>query len=108
MNRYADTLLHDGAESIPQHPSRESCPVVLQPADRRGHCGPRSTIEAYAAGRIELKKPSEDTPKGKLRYAPSFVFEGPDTYRDRPYTSVSIGKFIGWIEPSGGPNPDYA
>jgi hypothetical protein len=65
----------------------------------------RRTVEAYANGAVHLEAPDDRTPKSDLRFAPSFVL-GPDTdvtraARGRPYTAVTLGRFLGFIKPSG-------
>lgn len=60
----------------------------------------RAVVKAYAAGLIELPKPSKDTRRNFLRYAPSFVPEQDalDEHRERPY-SVIAAKAYGFPTP---------
>ncbi len=60
---------------------------------------PSSSVDAYAAGKIELEKPGPDASKNQLRHAPSFMMgDVPASTPERPYTAVSVAKFIGWME----------
>lgn len=63
----------------------------------------RAVVEAAANGTIELKPPKTKR-KSSLRYAPSFLpgqkpAEGPEI----PYTTRSIGNFLGWLQENGEP-----
>jgi len=56
----------------------------------------RSTVEAWADGRVQLELPGPRTPESNLRWAPSFVAGG-DLFRarGRPYTAKSVASFLG-------------
>jgi hypothetical protein len=61
-----------------------------------------AVVQAYAEGRIELRKPHEKANRGYLRYAPGFILG--DAKRDdfsHAYTAETIGRFLGWIHPGG-------
>jgi len=64
----------------------------------------RATIEAYAAGRIHLRKPT-DKNSGQVRYAPNFL-PGPALGEDasspkKPYNEQTLAEFLGWLDPAG-------
>ncbi len=63
----------------------------------------RSTVEAYAEGKIDLEAPKDLNPNQR-RFAPSFV-QGrrPSPERAYPYTSGTISRFLGWVTDSGRP-----
>lgn len=62
----------------------------------------RAVVLAYAAGKVELPRPSSDTASIYLRCAPSFIAgskyerNGPAARPVRFYTGVTIAKFLGW------------
>lgn len=74
----------------------------------------RATIEAYAAGRVKLRKPSNRNTK-QTWYAPSFrvgflgeVITSPNgeirtASKNLPYNAVTLGEFLGWQDASGRP-----
>jgi len=62
----------------------------------------RAVVEAYAEGRIDLPRPGAKTTTG-IRYAPSFIADGPDPGPDQPYAASVVADFLGWTEPSGAP-----
>jgi hypothetical protein len=64
----------------------------------------RAVVEGFADGRLDLDRPSERANKSALRYAPSFIpgdasrASGTD---EKVYTAQTIGRFLGWVKPSG-------
>lgn len=63
----------------------------------------RAVVQAYGEGLITLPKVSRDTSKNLIRYAPSFLMDGPSTVTDRAYTAKTLAEYIGWTLPSGEP-----
>lgn len=62
----------------------------------------RAVIEAYGEGRIDLPSPGAKASKHQIRYAPSFVPGDVSPARaTHPYTARTLGKFLGWLQPSG-------
>lgn len=63
----------------------------------------RSTVEAYADGRIQLEDPRKPgVNKSSLRWAPSFVQGEPGRSGGQaPYTARTVASFLGWMKPSG-------
>jgi len=61
----------------------------------------RSTVEAYADGKIDLQEPKTNN-KNQWRFAPSFI-QGKrvDEGRPHPYTAKAIGECLGWLQPRG-------
>lgn len=55
-------------------------------------------VRGYAAGRIELEKPSKCTPHAQVRDAPSFVQGTPvqGTSPTHPYTASTVAKHVRW------------
>jgi hypothetical protein len=76
----------------------------------------RATIEAYADGRVQLRKPKDINTK-QTWYAPSFrvgflgeVITTPESNggkrvatKDKPYNSTTLGEFLGWQDASRRP-----
>jgi hypothetical protein len=62
----------------------------------------QAVVEAFAAGQIELEKPERNSPRGELRYAPSFVpGELLSTRTEVPYTALTVARFLGWVTDKG-------
>jgi hypothetical protein len=65
--------------------------AVMQPIAR--------LVQLYGEGRVELNKPDvggKHVKKSFVRYAPRYQ---PDTApNDKPYTTESIGQYLGWVE----------
>ena len=62
----------------------------------------RATVEAYAAGKIQLETPGKKTPH--MRYAPSFIDGDVLPHAgEHPYTASTIAKFLGWTKSNGDP-----
>jgi hypothetical protein len=70
----------------------------------------RAVVKAYAEGKIDLPEPKTATGLnvGSVRYAPGFVRKElrPDppamkVITEKPYTMLSIGRYLGWVVPSG-------
>jgi hypothetical protein len=58
----------------------------------------KAAIKAYAEGLIELEPVSKDTKKSAIRQAPSFIPGGYTSVVDRPYTTDSVARFLGYIK----------
>jgi hypothetical protein len=56
----------------------------------------QAVIEAYSAGKIQLETPDRKTNKSVIHYASG-------ARQTHPYTTVTIGNFLGWLAPRGGP-----
>jgi len=65
----------------------------------------RSTVEAYADGRIELKDPrGPGVNLNQLRWSPSFLKgEPPVGTQEAPYSVKTIAEFLGWTTKTGNP-----
>lgn len=62
----------------------------------------RAVVEAYSMGVIALPKPGKDTPKTKLRNAPSFCQGRPSHDPcERPYTAETIHTYLGFKDDAG-------
>lgn len=56
----------------------------------------RAVVLAYADGSIQLGAIKKDTPKDRIRHAPSFVPGRSLAANERPYTAESVAEFLGW------------
>jgi ParB-like nuclease family protein len=53
-----------------------------------------AVLDAYREGKIELDSPAGKTASREIRY----IFHDP---KSKPYSPTSVGKFLGWLRPSG-------
>lgn len=56
-----------------------------------------ATVQAYADGVIEFETIGDRVKHSDIRYAPSFQRDPMGTSGHRPYTVVTLGKFLGWM-----------
>jgi len=62
-----------------------------------------AVVKAYAEDKIRLEQVPLTNTDTRIRYAPSFIAgkDVADARPQHPYTGQTIGRFLGWLEPSG-------